>query len=264
MDRTEEYMEVDLLQLVKALWHKAWVIFLFMIAFGGVAFSISSFLIVPMYQSSVLMYVNNSSTAQGSTQLSISKAELEAAQTLVNTYVVILMTRTTLNEVIELAELSYSYQGLREMISAAAVNSTEVFEITVRSKDPKETELIANTITKVLPDRISSIVDGSSVRIVDYAVVPTISYTPKIKKNTAAGMAAGFLIGCMVIVLFTMFDHSIRSEEYLMERYQLPMLSVIPDTHERRLKLKNSDKDSIYHVRRKDSEGKRQKGKKQE
>ena len=64
-------------------------------------------------------------------------------------------------------------QKLKGMIQTESVNETEVFSITVTCDDPHEAEHIANTIARVLPDKISNVVEGSSVRVVDYAVVPS-------------------------------------------------------------------------------------------
>src|SRR5699024_8716966 len=99
----------------------------------------------PLYEAEALMYVNSNEISVGSTKLSISAAELSAAQSLVETYIVILNTRTTLNDVVEQTGVSYTYEQLRKMISAESVNGTEVFSITVTSPDPKEAELLANT-----------------------------------------------------------------------------------------------------------------------
>lgn len=225
--RNEKNGEIDLLSLARALWRRAWVIVLAMFVCGAAAFSVTYFLITPKYESSVLMYVNNSSISVGSTSVSLS--DLSASQTLVDTYIVILKTRLTLNEVIEQAELPYSYEQLRDMISAASVNSTEIFEVKVTSPDPVEAERIANTIAHVLPEKISEIVDGSSVRTVDFAVQPTRKSSPSITKNVALGMILGFALSCGVLILLELLDEHIRDEEDLTAVYDLPVLAVVPD-----------------------------------
>lgn len=222
-----EYIEIDLLRLVKALWRRAWAIILVMLVFGGAAFSHTYYLIAPTYQASALMYVNNSSISVGST--SVSLADLSASQTLVQTYIVIMKTRLTLNEVIRQADLRYSYEQLNSMISASAVDDTEIFRITVTSSSPAEAELIANTLVEVLPDKIEEIMDGSSARAVDYAVMPTRKSSPNITKNTAMGIAAGFVLSCGIIILLELLDEQIHSDEYLIQTYDLPMLAAIPD-----------------------------------
>lgn len=223
----EDYMEIDLLRLMKALWHRVWVIVLVMLTCGAAAFLYTYFLVTPLYDASALMYVNNSSITVGST--SVSLADLSASQTLVDTYIVILKTRLTLNEVIEQAELDYSYEDLRDMISAAPVNSTEIFEITVTSPHPDEAERVANTIVKVLPDKISEIMDGSSVRTVDFAVRPTKKSSPSITRNVAVGLVVGMMLSCGVLILLELLDEQIRDEEYLAQTYELPILAAVPD-----------------------------------
>lgn len=223
----DDYMEIDLLKLAGALWRRAWAILLAMVLFGGAAFSYAYFLVTPLYQSSALMYVNNSSFSVGSTAISL--ADLNASKSLVDTYLVIMKTRMTLNEVIEQARLSYSYEELREMIDAASVNGTEVFSITVTSPDPQEAEKIANTIVEILPRKIEQVMDGSSVRAVDYAVVPDRKSSPSITRYTAIGLALGFVVSCAVIVLIELLDEQIRSEDQLTQAYEFPLLASIPD-----------------------------------
>lgn len=239
----DNYFEIDLLRLVQSLWKRAWAIMLAALICAGITFGYTCFLITPLYKASALMYVNNSSISVGNTQLSISPSELSAAQSLVDTYLVILKTRTTLNKVIEEAELSYTYKELSEMVSAAAVNSTEIFEIVVTSPDPQEAELIANTIAHVLPERISAIVDGSSVRVVDYAIIPSVKASPSITKNTAVGMIVGFVLACGVVILMDLFDDQIHDSDYLMQNYRIPVLAVIPD-------LLSSSKSSSYYYKK--------------
>ena len=220
-------MVIDLVQLAKALWRRAWAILLAMVIFGAPAFSYAYFLITPLYKASAMLYVNNSSLSVGSTKVDLS--DLNAAQSLVDTYIVILKTRTTLEDVIEAAGLSYDYETLSKMIEAGAVNSTEVFSIEVTSPDPAESEKIANTIAELLPDRIAEIVDGSSVRIVDYAVVPSHKASPSLSRYTLLGLLLGAVVSCGVIVLMVLFDEQIRDEDYVRETFDLPLLAAVPD-----------------------------------
>ena len=220
---------IDLLRLIKALWHRAWAIILSAILFGGVAFGYAAFLITPTYQSQVMIYVNNSSISFGNTSVSISSSEIYAAQSLADTYVVILESRTTLEQVIEEAGLDCTYSELLAMISADSVNSTEIFSVTVTNSDPVMAAEIANTIAEILPDRIAEIVEGSSVVIVDTAVAATSKSSPSITKYTAIGILAGIVLSCFIIVVLELMDDVIHDEDYLIETYNIPVLAVIPD-----------------------------------
>ena len=176
-----------------------------------------------------MFYVNNSSFSVGSTSFSITDNELTAAHDLVNTYIVILDTRSVLNAVIEDAGIDCSYEQLKSMIDASAVNNTEVFSVTITDTDPSRGEKIANSIAKVLPQRISEVVEGSSVRIVDYAVLPSEKSAPNITMYTAIGMLLGVLVSCFIIVVIELLDKAIRSGEYLLQQYNIPVLGAIPD-----------------------------------
>ena len=135
----------------------------------------------------------------------------------------------TLEQVIEQENLSYDYETLSDMIEPGAVNSTEVFEIQVTSADPEEAERIANCIAELLPGRISEIVEGSSVKIVDYAIVPSQKSSPSISRYTLLGLLLGAVVSCGVIVLMELFDEQSRDEDYVRQTFDLPLLAAVPD-----------------------------------
>lgn len=225
--KNEEYIEIDLMRLLKAMWKHAVVIVLAVILGGGTGFALAYYVVPPKYQASALLYVNNSSISVGSTSISLS--DLSASQTLVETYIAILKTRLTLNDVIEQAGLDYSFAELKKMIQAEAVNGTEIFEVTVTSSDPEEAERVANTIVRVLPDKIAQIMDGSSVRTVDLAVVPEKRSSPSLRVYTLVGAMAGLMLSCGVVAVRELLDEQIRSEDDLLQVYSLPVLAAIPD-----------------------------------
>ena len=237
MENRQDEIEIDLVKLIKTLLKNAWIIIISAILFGALFFYNAAFKVTPMYQASALMYVNNSTMSFLGGKISISPSELDAAQSLVDTYAVIVKTRTTLNEVIARADLDYSYEQLQSMVSASSVNGTEIFRITVNSRNPKEAEVIANTIVKVLPEKISDIVEGSSVRVVDYAVVPKSAISPNITKNTVLGILLGIIASSGVIVLLEIFNDTIEDDQYIKQNFDIPILAMVPN-----LKNKNSDK----------------------
>lgn len=230
MNKDSEYIKIDLVKIAEGMIRRLWMIILAMVLCGSILFSYAVFMVTPMYKASALMYVNNSSFSVGATSFSISSSEISAAKSLVDTYLVILETRLTLNEVIERGELDCTYEELCRMISAEPVNETEIFSVTVTSDDPQEAEYIANMIAQVLPDKIAGVVEGSSVSIVDYAVVPSEKVSPSIRRYTLIGLLFGLLLSGGIIAVIEILDDQIRSESYLLENYKnIPLLTVIPD-----------------------------------
>lgn len=232
--KENDEIEIDLLALFKVLWSKALVLVLTALIAGAATFAVTAFLIKPKYEATAAMYVNNSSFSFGSTSFSISSSELTASNSLVATYIFILESRTTLEDVIAAANLPYDYEELSDMITTEAVTGTAAFNVTVESESPVEAELIANTIAKLLPDRIAEIVDGSSVRIVDYAIVPAHRASPSFVKNTALGVLLGlFLSAAVVTVKYIVNEQTndvITSADDLKALYpDIPVLALIPD-----------------------------------
>lgn len=233
MNNQSDFIEIDVLHLLNVIWHKIWIVVIAAALCGAIAFSYASFFITPKYEASALMYVNNSSISVGSTSISLnSSGDIGAARNLVSTYLVILKTRSTLTDVIEKANLPYSYEQLSGMVSASSVNSTEIFRVTVTSSNPQEAATIANTIAEVLPGQISGILDGSSPRVVDYAVVPTGKISPNVTRYTTMGLIIGALISCLGIVIVDLCDDVVHGIDSLPDLENMPVLAEIPNLEE--------------------------------
>lgn len=228
MDENQDEVEIDLLHLVQVLWHHAIPIILVGVIFGVAVLGFTKVFVKPTYDAEVYLYVNSSDLSVAGTKVSLS--DLSAAKSLVDTYIVILNTRTTLNEVIQKAGVDYTYEELKEMISAGSVNSTEIFSVKVNSTDAQEAALLANTIAEVIPYRIAEIVDGSSVRIVDYAVMAPKRSSPSYSRNTLIGVLLGVVLMCAIYIVRDLMDEQIHDTDYLTKTYaDIPVLAVIPD-----------------------------------
>ena len=233
MNRQEEY-EIDLFKLIKVLWSKAIVIMFVAVLVGTLVFGGTYLFVEPTYQATASIYVNNSSVSLGSARFTISSSELSASNNLVNTYIYILKSRTTLEDVIAKAQLPYNYITLGKMLMISPVTNTAAFDVTVVSHSPTEAELIANTIATVLPERITEIVDGSSVRIVDYAIVPSGRSGPSFTMNTLIGFLVGAFLAIAIITIRFIIDEQndvlIRSADELRKLYpDISVLALIPD-----------------------------------
>ena len=228
MERKEE-MIIDMQRLVKAVANKLWLLFLAAVL-GAVVFLVGTlFFITPKYESSAMFYVNNNDLSVGEASFSISSSDITASKSLVDSYIVILQTRETLNDVMDYAGVSYTVEDLLKMLSAASVNATEIFEVVVTSPDPQEAEDIADAIAYILPKRISSIIEGTSAKVVDSAVTPVKPSSPSYLINTLIGFAFGLILCGSIVVLLEVFDITIRSEEDVTQVVPYPVLTTVPD-----------------------------------
>lgn len=227
--RKTERQELNIFDLFKLFWEKKLLIAMIGLLLALLFLLASVTLVSPLYKSRALMYVNSSDISLAGTKVNISASDLSAAKSLVETYIVILETPETLREVIEKTGVSYTYEQLLKMIDADAVNGTEVFYIEVTSPSPDEAQLLVNTIAQVIPDRIASIVEGSSARIVAQGLFPTKKASPNLTKNTIIGFLLGVFLCSGGLVVWSIRDDTIRDESYLINTYQYPLLASIPN-----------------------------------
>ena len=226
--------ELDLVHILKTLWRKMWLIAICAILAAAIGFSYAAFFITPTYSSAAMLYVNSKSISLGGVVGSVSVSELTAAQNLVKTYITILKTRTTLEMVAEkVAQTNptrdYTWSQLMGMITAGSVNDTEVFRVTVTAEDPNDAAKIVNAIAEILPERVAEIIQGSSMKVVDGGMVNTTKVAPNVRSYTLMGFFIGGLLACAAIVIYALFDDTIRGEDYLNRRYDYPILARVPD-----------------------------------
>ncbi len=218
---------IELWPLIQALLRKWW-----LIALAGVIFCVASYmgtlvLVTPQYRSGFTAYVNNRS--DGDTQTVLSNADLSAARYLTYTYTQIVQSRTVLVTAAERAGLDYDYAKLSRMVTTSILSDTEIISVDVLSSDPAISKAYAEAIAEVAREQISSIVEGSSMQIIDAPVLPTKIATPSYTKNALVGLLVGVFLAAAVIVLRAVLDDRVKGEENLESRFGLPILGSVPN-----------------------------------
>ena len=224
-----EIIEIDVSRLFRAVMDRAWIVAVSTAVCAVLVFVWTYFFVTPMYTSAARFYVNNNSFSVGGTSLSITSGDLVTSRSLVDSYIVILTGETTLEDVMDYTGIEKSFDELRSMITAEAVNETEIFQVSVTSSDPIEAEIIADAITYILPRRIDNIVKGTSSMVVDVAKLPSSPSSPNYTKNTMIGFVLGFVLSVGMIVLWEYFDVTIRTEDDIAQICTHPILSSVPD-----------------------------------
>lgn len=225
MEKNEREIEIDIKRLLLVLWQRLWAILLVAVLGGAISCGYAWFFITPTYSASAQLYVNNNYVDSPG----FSSSQLMAAQDLANTYMVIMESRNVLEDVAERTKLGYTYGQLKAMVSASAINETEIFEVRVTGANYRHVAQIANAVADVLPDKITAVVEGSSVRVVDRAVENPNPVGPNYRSYLLLGVLAGILFSGMIVIALEFMDTTIRSEDYLTQRYStLPLLTVIP------------------------------------
>ena len=231
-----EALEIDFKKVAKTLLRRAWVIAICAILVGAIAFAYTSYFVAPMYTATVTMYVNNNS---GHTGTAVQSSNLAVALQLVKTYVNIIQSDTVLQKVADEAGLVLTPGQIRKMMTASSVDETEMFSVQITCNNPELAAKIANTIADVAPAEISGIIEGSTAKVIDHAVVPTTPSSPNTRTALIVGVLIGFVLSAGAIVLQVVLDVRVKDEDDLVSICDIPVLGRIPDMT---LLAQNADK----------------------
>jgi len=219
--------EIDLQKLLFSYLQRWWIILLCTAAVAAAAFGVTRQFITPLYQSSVMIYVNN---IRGDQQVdSITSSNLSTSQRLVGTYVNIIKSDTVLEKVADASGMDITAADIRKIMSAEQVEETELFKVIITHEDPAVAAQLANAVAKVAPAEIEGFVEGSSTKIIDYAKVPNTPSSPNVMKNTVLGALIGCVLAVGALTVLFLMDVRIKDEEDLLLLSEFPVLGQIPE-----------------------------------
>jgi len=186
---------------------------------------LSIYIIDPVYEASATMIVNKSSSEEGQ---DTTYNDILMTQKLVKTYSVIMQSNTVLNRVTDALGLDMDAKALRNMLTITGVNDTEVIKITVTNKDPELAAKVANEIVRQAPEEIIRAVKAGSVEIIDKATIPSDPVKPNTKMYTIIAGVLGLIASTFAIFLKYYFDDTVKTEDDIAEKLNLPVLGVLP------------------------------------
>ena len=220
----ENKRSVDMVRLFKAYWKNIIFIVLAAVVGAAVGFGYSHFIIKPTYKANTLMYVNNATSDKSS----VSSSDLTASAKLVSTFGAIIKSNSVLQEAIDEMGVDMKPKSLANRVSVSAVDDTQVFKIIVSSTDKEFAAKAADAISNAAQKQIPDIIEGTSIRVVDYATVPTAKSSPNDSRNTVIGAVIGLLIILIIVTIREVSDTRIKDEEDF-KQWNIPVLGTIPD-----------------------------------
>lgn len=221
----EENNELDLGYLWDVFKKHFIVILLTAIVCAAGAYLVSDYCIDKKYESQALLYVENNS--QSSDTVNIN--DINAAQKLVNTCQILFKSNTVLTRLIDELDLLYDKETLNEMITAQAVNSTEVLKLTVESGDPLEAREIVNKLVEIAEDEFSRVIKSGSIEVVDYGEADFKPSYPNTMLITAAGFAVGFAVMYIIMFITDMLNVTVKRDDNIAKIYDIPVFAEIMD-----------------------------------
>lgn len=200
-----------------------WMI-LFTVLAGLASGLVTMFLISPKYSSTAKFYVFN----DNNNKQTITSHDINAAQSLVDTYIVIIKSDSVLSQVASEAGVNYSSEQLLDMMKAGSLSGTEAFYITVSSTDKSVAYKITDAFTKVFPQVIKEVVKAGGVSVFDAPRVADKADSPNMKLNVVIGCALGLVLSFLVLFLKEVLDTIVYTEDDLRGTVDYPVIGVIP------------------------------------
>lgn len=221
-----ELFSIDVRKLLLACLNKLWLIILLGVLGAAVAFAYTFHFIPATYNATTSIIVSNTNSVK---YMLDASANMNNTERLVKTYINILRSDRVMEQVQEAVGGDYTLKEIKNMISAAQVDTTEMFTITVTHTDPKAAAEIANVASDTVIDAIMELIRETSANVLDYAKVPTTRSGPNYQKNTLIGAAVGIVLAVGIIALIVITDVRIKDEEDLNAMFEYPVLGRVPE-----------------------------------
>lgn len=230
-DTNDVEFEISIVPLLLYLLKNLWLILLVGVVTAAIAFSATKLLVTPTYRCSFTAYVNNKHASAAANPEGLSSSDVNAAKDLVRTYSAIITSNSILAKATMDEVMNYSESQLKSMVSTEIQEGTEIIKVYVETKTPEDAYEVAKAISSVSPEAMSDIVEGSSMKIVEYPQMPKSIYKPDYKKYTLLGFGAGVLLMIIILIARYLKNDTIRDEAELENRFSCPVLGVIPDVN---------------------------------
>ena len=231
----------DLLGLLKRYW---WAVLIGALLVGSVFALISIQNYEPVYKSSVTFFVappTDSDDDDWSSTSGLNK--LNWSLRMISSYAFILQAddfSTTLDTIF-LKENPEDYQRfeitqhkIHRSISISYDDNTSLFTVTYSADSSEAAYALAHAIEELVPDYIENVTNyKNTVRVADTANEPRVpSNSRNLVRNTFIGGVIGAVAVYLIFFFIELFDVRVKSEEDILNNYNVPLIGTIPDYSE--------------------------------
>ena len=233
-----DVIEIDLLELFKALRKKAWALILVAMIGAGAAAAYAFLWATPIYESTAKLYITSQSTSL------TSLADVQLGSQLAYDYQEMITSRTFISELKQNLGLDYSYKTISEgMVSVENPANTRILAISVQSEDPAEAKAMANELAQISRKNISEIMVTDEPTFFEKAIQASKPIKPEKTKLIVIGFMLGFLLAAAIVTIRFIVNDKLKSIEDVERLLQLPILASIPyEAEEATNKKKELDK----------------------
>lgn len=222
MENTRED-EIDLREIFFALKKRILIIVAVALLFGCGSCAYTEFFIESVYTSSSTMLVLTKETTLASV------ADLQLGTQLTKDYSVLITSRPVLQEVVDNLGLDMSYKTLKDCVTVTNPEDTRILELSVTNSDPQMAKTIVDELASVSSEYIGDKMEVVPPKIIDEGEIPTVRTSPSMKKNAMMGVLAGLVLSAGIVVIMTVIDDTLKSEDDIARYLEIATLASVPD-----------------------------------
>lgn len=207
-------------KIVKIFLEK-WYVFVAFLFFALAACSIYYFFILEEYYvASTKIYVTEEVTVSQNENTELMVNEKRAKD-----YKIIATSNRVLNKVRQ--------KFPRVTINPADISVTEypetrIFQLSVKHKNKYVSAAVANEITSVMIEEVRDIISKNNITVIDDASTPTTAQKGNIFVYYTLAVVAALFLTLILLLLIEIFDNKINGPEDYEEKFDLPIIGMIP------------------------------------
>ncbi len=226
---SKDTIEINFQELTYMLLHKFWLILIVGLLGATAMWSISQYVMEPVYVSSAKVYVINRQDEN-----KITYSDLQTGSQLTKDYMILIKSRPVTEQVIQRLSLSMTHEELSGQIAVNIPQDTRILEICVKNGNPVLAKNICDTIAEVSAEQMIKVMEIEKVNIVEQGNLPDQPDGPKVKRNTILGAVMGILLTMLVLIAHSYFNDRISTSEDIERYLGLTVLGTIPMKEESR------------------------------
>ncbi len=219
----KDIIDIDFRELSYMLFHHLWLILIAGLLGAAVMWSLSLFVMEPVYVSSAKVYVINRQDEN-----KITYSDLQTGTQLTKDYLILIKSRPVTEQVIQRLKLPLTHEQLSEQIEVNIPQDTRILEISVKNGDPVLAKSIADAIAEVSAEQMVKVMELEKVNIVEQGNLPDQPNGPHVRRNTVLGGAVGMLLTVLAIAIGSYLNDSINSSDDIEKYLCLTILGTIP------------------------------------
>ncbi len=223
MGKKQDEEVIDLWELFLALKKRILIILAALAAGGVIAGAYTKVTATPVYSATATMFVLTKETTLA------SLADLQLGSQLTGDYSILITSRTVMERVIDQVGVDMSSDALKANVTVTNPSGTRILQLTVTNPDPQMAKTLVDTLVQVSSDFIAEQMEVVGPKLIEDGEVSAAANNPDVKRNIVIGALAGAVLASGIIMLLTMLNDTIKSEDDIERYLGVPTLANIPD-----------------------------------